>query len=112
VSVSGRRFHLTFPEHLAGEPVIYRLGSEFGLVTTIRRANLEDRYGWVILELEGDEQAIQKAVAWLIERGGAGGSPGGRRPGEAIDHPGRDSLRDDPCRAGVGGIRPRRSNPR
>lgn len=63
------RFHLTFPEHLAGEPVIYRLGSEFGLVTNIRRANLEERFGWVILEIEGDEQAVLDAVAWLIDRG-------------------------------------------
>jgi hypothetical protein len=27
--------HLTFPEHLISEPVIQRIGTEFGLVTNI-----------------------------------------------------------------------------
>jgi ABC-type methionine transport system ATPase subunit len=67
--VISARLHLTFPEHLSGEPVIYRLGTEFGLVTNIRRANLEDRYGWVILEVSGEEQAIADAAAWLTDRG-------------------------------------------
>jgi hypothetical protein len=66
--VARGRFHLTFPESLSGEPVIYRLGERFGLVTLIRRANLQERSGWVILELEGDDGAIADAVAWLIER--------------------------------------------
>jgi L-aspartate semialdehyde sulfurtransferase ferredoxin len=67
--VARGRFHLTFPEALSGEPVIYRLGKRFGLVTLIRRANLEERSGWVILELEGDEGPIADATAWLVEQG-------------------------------------------
>ncbi|MBI2238616.1 MAG: NIL domain-containing protein [Actinobacteria bacterium] len=67
--MSKARFHLTFPEHLIQEPVIYRIGKEFGLVTNIRRANIEERMAWVILEMEGAEEAIASAVAWLAERG-------------------------------------------
>jgi ABC-type methionine transport system ATPase subunit len=63
------RFHLTFPETLIQEPVIFRLGKEFDVVTNIRRANIEERFGWVILEMEGSEQAIAEAVAWLAEQG-------------------------------------------
>ena len=63
------RLHLTFPEHLVQEPVIYRLGHEFGLVTNITRANIDDRDGWVILEVSGDEDAVARAVAWLTEQG-------------------------------------------
>ena len=36
------RLHLTFPRHLSQEPVIYRVGKDFGLVTTIRKANIDD----------------------------------------------------------------------
>jgi ABC-type methionine transport system ATPase subunit len=63
------RFHLTFPEALIQEPVIHRLGKEFDIVTNIRRANIEERFGWVILEMEGDAGAIASAVAWLTEEG-------------------------------------------
>jgi L-aspartate semialdehyde sulfurtransferase ferredoxin len=67
--VSTARLHLTFPEHLISEPLIHRVGREFELVTNIRRANIEDRGGWVILEVEGDDAAIARAVSWLAEQG-------------------------------------------
>jgi ABC-type methionine transport system ATPase subunit len=65
----GTRFHLTFPENLIQRPVIYELGRRFDVVTNIRRANVEERFGWVILELEGEEPAITDAIAWLVEQG-------------------------------------------
>lgn len=67
--MTSARFHLTFPEHLISEPVIHRVGTEFGLVTNIRRANIEERHGWVILEMDGDDDAIAAAVAWLASQG-------------------------------------------
>ena len=63
------RLHLSFPEPLVGRPVIYEAANRFGVVPNIRRANVEERFGWVILELEGRESAITEAVAWLIEQG-------------------------------------------
>jgi ABC-type methionine transport system ATPase subunit len=66
--VARGRFHLTLPERLADEPVIHTLGSRFDLVTNIRRASIEDRTGWVILELEGSEEAIADAVRWMAEQ--------------------------------------------
>ena len=63
------RFHLTLPGDLVGEPIIHTLGTEFGVVTTIRRANLEEGSGWVILEMEGSDESLGAAVGWLRERG-------------------------------------------
>jgi ABC-type methionine transport system ATPase subunit len=63
------RFHLTLPGHLAEEPVIYRLGREFDVVTNIRRANIDDRLSWMILEITGAADDIGRAVAWLEQRG-------------------------------------------
>ena len=62
------RFHLTLPERLADEPVIHTLGTRFDLVTNIRRASIEDRTAWVILELEGSGEAIAAAVRWMAEQ--------------------------------------------
>jgi L-aspartate semialdehyde sulfurtransferase ferredoxin len=67
--VTRARFHLTFPQHLINEPVIHRVGRDFDLVTNIRRANIEDHQAWVILEMEGSDQAIADAVRWLAEQG-------------------------------------------
>ena len=64
-----RRVHLTFPENLVQEPIIYNLGKQFDIVTNIRRANVEDNFGWVILELDGDETSLDKGLRYLEDRG-------------------------------------------
>jgi len=67
--VTKAKLHLTFPEHLVSEPVIHRVGAEFDLVTNIHRANLEDRGGWVILEVDGTDEQVANAIVWLAEAG-------------------------------------------
>ena len=67
--MNGARFHLTFPEHLIDEPVVYRLGREFDVVTNIRWANVDERFAWVILEMQGRPEDVERAVAWLTEQG-------------------------------------------
>ena len=61
--------HLTFPERLIQEPVIYNLGRSYDIVTNIRRANVEDVVGWVILEVDGEPDAIAAGVRYLEELG-------------------------------------------
>ena len=46
-----QRVKFTFPPHLIQEPIIWRLGRQFDLVTNIRRADVTEDRGWVILEL-------------------------------------------------------------
>ncbi len=67
--MSRQRLHLTFPEHLVQEPIIYTLGKQFDIVTNIRRANVEEKVGWVILEAEGADEALARGIAYLEERG-------------------------------------------
>jgi len=64
-----RRVHLTFPENLVQEPIIYNLGKQFDIVTNVRRANVEDNFGWVILELDGVEEALDRGLKYLEEQG-------------------------------------------
>jgi ABC-type methionine transport system ATPase subunit len=67
--VSKARFHLTFPEHLIQEPMVYNIGRRFDLVPNIRRANIDERAAWMIMDLEGPAEKITEAVAWLAEQG-------------------------------------------
>lgn len=60
-----QRLHLTFPEALIQEPVIYNLGKMFDIVTNIRRANVEEKVGWVILEASGSAEAIAEGISYL-----------------------------------------------
>ena len=64
-----QRVKFTFPQEMIKEPVIWRLGREFDLVTNIRRADVTDDRGWVILELEGDREEIERGLAWVASQG-------------------------------------------
>lgn len=63
------RLHLTFPENLIQEPIIWRLGRQYDIITNIRRANVEEKVGWVILEVEGAEEALDEGIGWMREVG-------------------------------------------
>ena len=60
---------LTFPPELIKEPVIYNLGHRFRLVTNIRSANVQERVGWVTLEIDGEEEEYLKALQYLKQIG-------------------------------------------
>ena len=64
-----RRILLTFPEDLITEPVIHTMGTRYGIVTNVRRANVEEWMGWVILEIDGAEEALDAAVAYAANLG-------------------------------------------
>ena len=59
----------TFPPELIKEPVIYNLGQQFNVVTNIRRADVSEDKGWVVLELEGEENDIEQGITWVTSKG-------------------------------------------
>jgi ABC-type methionine transport system ATPase subunit len=63
------RVKLTFPEHLIRQPIIARLVREFDVMPNIRRANVEEHVGWMICELGGEDEAVDRAVDWLRDLG-------------------------------------------
>jgi len=67
--MSKRQVVFTFTEEAIKEPVIHNLGQQFRVVTNIKQADLSESIGWVILELEGDEEDIEQGIAWVISRG-------------------------------------------
>jgi len=63
------RVTLTFPPQLIKEPIIYNIGHRFNVVTNIRSANVSENVGWVVLEIDGEEEEYQKALHYLNEMG-------------------------------------------
>jgi len=59
----------TFPEGLIKKPIIYTLSHQFKVVTNIRRADISEDKGWVVLELEGEEKEIEDGITWVISKG-------------------------------------------
>ena len=64
-----RQVMFTFPQELIREPIIYSLGQQFKIVTNIRRADVTENRGWVILELEGEDRDIEQGIAWVTSKG-------------------------------------------
>jgi len=64
-----RRVKFTFPPELIKEPIIYNLGQQFKVVTNIRRADVNGDKGWVVLELEGEGEDIERGIAWVTGKG-------------------------------------------
>ncbi len=64
-----RRVKFTFKTALIQSPIIYELGHKFKIVTNIRRADIDAENGWVILELEGSIEEIERGLDWVREQG-------------------------------------------
>jgi ABC-type methionine transport system ATPase subunit len=60
---------LIFPQNLIKEPIIYKMVKKFDVVFNLRRAKVTDKVGELVLELEGESDAVSKAVTWLKGQG-------------------------------------------
>jgi len=64
-----KRVKFTFVQELIKEPIIWKMAKEYDVVTNIRRADVSDVTGWVILELEGDDDEIERSLEWVEQQG-------------------------------------------
>ncbi len=63
------RVKLTFPENLVRTPVLAQLVRKFDVDPNIRRAAVEEHFGWIICELAGTEASLDAAKAFLASEG-------------------------------------------
>ncbi|MGI8609995.1 MAG: NIL domain-containing protein [Candidatus Dormibacteria bacterium] len=63
------RVKLIFARGEVTQPVIYEMGHQFQVVTNIRRADITRDEGWAILEMEGEQPALDAAVKYCEEKG-------------------------------------------
>ena len=64
-----QRVKFTFPQELITLPIIYELGKQFQIVTNVRRADVTEDRGWVVLELDGPVEEIERALEWTVAKG-------------------------------------------
>ena len=64
-----KRVKFTFPTQLIKDPLIYQLGHKFNVISNIRRADVREDMGWVILELDGEEEEIDRSLSWMTSNG-------------------------------------------
>jgi hypothetical protein len=64
-----RQVMFTFPQELVKESIIYTLSKQFKVVTNIRRADISENKGWVVLEMEGEEKEIEEGTTWVTSKG-------------------------------------------
>ena len=64
-----RRLKLIFGPSLVKEPVIYQVGRKFEIVTNIRRADVTRDQGWVLLEVSGEAEELDRGVEYLESMG-------------------------------------------
>ena len=64
-----QRVKFSFPTEKVKEPIIYLLGRRFEIITNIRRADVREDIGWVVLELDGDDSEIERGLEWVSSTG-------------------------------------------
>jgi hypothetical protein len=64
-----QRVKFTFPQELITLPIIYELGKQYNIVTNVRRADVTEDRGWVVLEMDGPIEEIERALEWVAAKG-------------------------------------------
>ena len=64
-----RRIMFTFTSEVITEPIVHNPSQQFRLITNIRRADLTEDKGWIVLELDGKEEDIEAGIAWATSKG-------------------------------------------
>jgi L-aspartate semialdehyde sulfurtransferase ferredoxin len=63
------RIYLTFPRTLVQEPVLSSMAKQFDVVFNIRGSTVTAEMALMALEINGAQAEVDKAVAWLKEKG-------------------------------------------
>ena len=64
------RVQLNFPIAQVPKPIIWHLGHDFGIVFSIRRANIDAHAGgFTVLELTGPRERIEAGLEWVRSEG-------------------------------------------
>jgi L-aspartate semialdehyde sulfurtransferase ferredoxin len=63
------RIYLTFPRTLVREPVLSSMAKQFDVGFNIRGSTVTAEMGLMALELNGPRTEVDKAVAWLKDKG-------------------------------------------
>jgi ABC-type methionine transport system ATPase subunit len=60
---------LDYPSELVTEPVLSNVIKKFNISVNLRRASITKGFGYVQMQIEGEEQEVKKALAELTSKG-------------------------------------------
>jgi len=63
------RFHIRYPEEHIPDPILYQIGKEFQVITSIRRADVRETTGWMDVEFTGESDEIDRAIEGIRQKG-------------------------------------------
>ncbi len=63
------RFHIRYPEEHIPDPILYQIGKEFQVITSIRRADVRETTGWMDVEFKGEPDEIDRAIEGIRQKG-------------------------------------------
>jgi ABC-type methionine transport system ATPase subunit len=64
-----QRVKLTYPVTLLNQPVLYKLIKQFDLITNILHAHVTPSEGWLVLDIEGEQEKVEGGLAWVTAQG-------------------------------------------
>ena len=76
-----KNIHFEFKQDLVREPLLYHINRAFDVVVNIRGASVSDDGGFIALELEGEQEEVDRVLEYLRGQGvrlgeGLGGNGG------------------------------------
>jgi ABC-type methionine transport system ATPase subunit len=63
------RVYLTFRRELVKQPLVCMLAKNFDIMFNIRGSTVTTEMGLVALEIDGKREEVDRALAWLKEKG-------------------------------------------
>jgi len=64
-----KSYKLVFPQSLIREPVMFTMAKRYDIMPNIRRARVTETYGEIVVDLDGSEENIEKAIASMRSQG-------------------------------------------
>jgi ABC-type methionine transport system ATPase subunit len=67
--MADQTIRLIYPSSMVNVPVIYQLIRSYDVVVNIVGAQISGGQGWININIGGEAQVIQDAIAWLKRQG-------------------------------------------
>lgn len=64
-----KHIHFEFSEEMVQQPLLYQLNRKFDVIVNIRGASVSDEGGFLALELEGEQDEIDRVFTFLKDAG-------------------------------------------
>ena len=69
MSTIKKLIELDYPNNLVTSPVLSQLIKKYNIEVNIRRASITKGFGYVQMEIDGEEKAVKEALADLARQG-------------------------------------------